>query len=55
MDATAPLNPAGVTIPEETGVSDITGDIDTESGPFPIGSGHRAPGQHRPGGSGCFN
>ena len=31
MDATAPLNPAGVTIPEETGVSDITGDIDTES------------------------
>ncbi|OLP94911.1 hypothetical protein AK812_SmicGene23039 [Symbiodinium microadriaticum] len=31
MDATAPINPAGVTIPEETGVSDITGDNDTES------------------------
>ena len=31
MDATAPTNPAGVTVPEEAVVSDITGDLDTES------------------------
>ena len=31
MDATAPTNPAGVTVPEEAVVSDMTGDLDTES------------------------
>ena len=31
MDATAPTNPAGMTVPEENNVSDITGDLETES------------------------